>query len=384
MHVTGDWLTSDDTQAVLSMLTEAGHQAYAVGGCVRNALLQAPVADVDIATSARPEEVVRLAKAAGLKAIPTGLEHGTITVVSNGEPHEVTTFRKDIDTDGRRAVIAYSDNMRDDAVRRDFTVNALYVEADGTLHDPLNGKPDIDARRIRFIENAAKRIEEDYLRILRFFRFYAWYGCPNEGLDADGLAACATHVDGIQTLSNERVGSEMKKLLSAPDPAPALAAMAACGVLAQILPGADPKYIAPLVHLEKITDIPPRWQRRIAALGGENGVEKLRLSNAEQRHLTAVKNAMKSGASTKILAYRFGADAALDTKMIECATLSNVLPASLFTDIEMGAEAVFPVRGGDLVQLMGAGPEVGRELSRLEQLWIDADFKPTKAELLRS
>ena len=211
MRVTGDWLTSADTQAVLGMLTEAGHQAYAVGGCTRNALLGVPVADVDIATSATPEEVVQLAGAAGLKPIPTGLEHGTITVVSNGEPHEVTTFRNDVDTDGRRATVAFSDNISDDAVRRDFTVNALYVEADGTLHDPLGGLPDIKARRFRFIEAAAQRIEEDYLRILRFFRFTAWYGDPSAGLDVEGLAACATHVDGISKLSKERLGGHSRK-----------------------------------------------------------------------------------------------------------------------------------------------------------------------------
>lgn len=384
MRVTGDWLTSADTQAVLGMLTDAGHQAYAVGGCARNALLGVPVADVDIATSALPEEVVRLAEAAGLKPVPTGLEHGTITVVSNGEPHEVTTFRKDIDTDGRRAVIAFSDNIKDDAIRRDFTVNALYVEADGTLHDPLGGLPDIKARRIRFIEDAAQRIEEDYLRILRFFRFYAWYGDPHAGLDADGLAACATHVDGIQALSKERLGAEMKKLLAAPDPAPALAAMAVCGVLAQILPGADPQYISPLVHLERTAGVLPSWQRRMVAMGGENGTKNLRLSNAEGRHLNATKAAVLSGDPTKILAYKFGAEAALDAKLIEAATLPSPLPNTLEQDIKDGAAAVFPVRAADLIDKYGAGPQLGAEMKRLEGLWIDADFKVSKKELLQS
>ncbi len=384
MRVTGDWLTSADTQAVLGMLTDAGYLAYAVGGCVRNVLLGVPVADVDIATSAVPAEVVRLAEAAGLKAIPTGLEHGTITVVSNGEPHEVTTFRKDVDTDGRRAVVAFSDNILDDAVRRDFTVNALYVEADGTLHDPLDGLPDIKVRRIRFIEDAARRIEEDYLRVLRFFRFTAWYGDPSAGLDAEGLAACATHVDGISMLSKERLGAEMKKLLAAPDPAPALAAMAASGVLAQIVPGADPQYIAPLVHLEQAADIPSSWQRRMAALGGENHAKLLRLSRAEAKRLNAVSAAMQSGASAKVMAYRFGADAALDAKMIEAATLSSPLREGLREDIEQGAKAIFPVKAADLIDRIGAGPQLGAELKRLENLWVSADFKPGKKELLQS
>jgi|LGVE01.1.fsa_nt_gb poly(A) polymerase len=384
MRITGDWLTSADTQAVLGMLTDAGHQAYAVGGCARNALLGVPVADVDIATSAVPEEVVLLAEAAGLKPVPTGLEHGTITVVSNGEPHEVTTFRKDVDTDGRRAVVAYSDNIADDAIRRDFTVNALYVEADGTLHDPLGGLPDIKAKRIRFIEDAAKRIEEDYLRILRFFRFTAWYGDPNAGMDAEGLAACATHVDGISKLSKERLGAEMKKLLAAPDPAPALAAMAACGVLAQILPGADPQYLAPLVHLEQTAEIPPSWQRRMIAMGGESHAKRLRLSRAEGKQLNAVSAAMQSGESANVMAYRFGADAALDAKMIEAATLSSPLPEALHEHIAEGAKAVFPVKAADLVDRMGKGPQLGAELKRLESQWLTSEFKLSKKGLLQS
>ena len=384
MRITGDWLTSADTQAVLGMLTDAGHQAYAVGGCARNSLLGVPVADVDIATSALPEEVVQLAEAAGLKPVPTGLEHGTITVVSNGEPHEVTTFRKDVDTDGRRAVVAFSDNISDDAVRRDFTVNALYVEADGTLHDPLGGLPDIKAKRIRFIEDAAQRIEEDYLRILRFFRFTAWYGDPAMGMDAEGLAACATHVDGISELSKERLGAEMKKLLAAPDPAPALAAMAACGVLAQILPGADPQYIAPLVHLEQSANIPPSWQRRMVAMGGESHAKRLRLSNAEGRNIRLTQSAMQSGDTAGVLAYKFGAEAALDAKLIEAATLSSTLPNTLNHDITAGAAAEFPLRGADLIASLGSGPELGAELKRLESLWIESGFAMDKKALLQS
>lgn len=384
MQITGDWLTSKDTQAVLGMLTSAGYQAYCVGGCARNALLGEPIADVDIATNARPDEVVRLAEAAGLKPVPTGLEHGTITVVSNGIPHEVTTFRKDVDTDGRRAVVAFSNCINDDAIRRDFTVNALYVAADGTVTDPLGGMPDIDKRRIRFIEDAALRIEEDYLRILRFFRFHAWYGDPMQGLDADGLAACAAHVDGISKLSKERLGAEMKKLLAAPDPAPSLAAMAACGVLAQVLPGADPQFLAPLVHLEGEAGIPPRWQRRMAMLTAEPVTKALRLSKAEGKELAAIRYAMGSAQPPRIMAYQYGAAAALDAKLIEAATLSTPLPDGVRDKISEGAKAVFPVRGADLIERIGSGPALGRELSRLEALWIDADLKLTKEQLLQS
>ena len=384
MRITGEWLDSADTQSVLKMLTDAGYKAYAVGGCARNALWNVPVADVDIATDALPEEVVKLAKRAGLRSIPTGLEHGTITIISSGIPHEVTTFRKDVDTDGRRAVVAFSKNIEDDALRRDFTVNALYIAADGALVDPLGGMQDIAARRIRFIEDAAQRIEEDYLRILRFFRFFAWYGDPHNGLDPEGLAACAMHVDGISALSKERLGAEMKKLLAAPDPGPALSSMAACGVLAKVLPGADSKFVAPLVHIEGLASITPKWQRRLVAIGGENLAKRLRLSNAEGRYIATVKSALQSDESAKIKAYRFGADAALDAMLIEAATLSTPLPTSMKQDIAEGAAANFPISGADLIEQFGSGPKLGTELSRLQQVWIDSDFKLDKAALLRS
>ena len=173
VKITADWLSSDAAQTVCRMLTDAGYQAWFVGGCVRNALIDAPVSDLDLSTNARPDTVVELAKAAGLKAIPTGIDHGTITVVAGGEPFEITTFRKDVATDGRRATVAFADDMESDARRRDFTMNALYADQDGIVADPLNGLPDLQARRVRFIENPDQRIKEDYLRILRFFRFHA-------------------------------------------------------------------------------------------------------------------------------------------------------------------------------------------------------------------
>ncbi|MEZ5798622.1 MAG: CCA tRNA nucleotidyltransferase, partial [Paracoccaceae bacterium] len=250
MKVTGDWITHPGSQALCNLLAGAGFQALFVGGCVRNALLDAPVADIDISTDARPEVVSSLANAAGFRVVPTGIDHGTVTVIVEKVPFEVTTFRRDVETDGRRAVVAFSDRIEEDAGRRDFTMNALYARADGTLIDPLNGLPDLLARRVRFVGDAETRIREDYLRILRFFRFHAWYGDPDQGLDAEGLAASAAFSAGIETLSGERLAAEMAKLLTAPDPAPAVAAMAQGGVLGRVLPGADHRSLAPLVHFE--------------------------------------------------------------------------------------------------------------------------------------
>ena len=229
MRITGDWITRESTQALMKALNDAGHKALVVGGCVRNALLGVPVADVDIATDALPEEVMRIALAAKMKPVPTGIDHGTVTVVSGSIPHEVTTFRKDVETDGRRAVVAFATDVADDAHRRDLTINALYALADGTLVDPLGGLPDLKARRVRFIEDAEARIREDYLRALRFFRFHAYYGDPAVGMDPEALAAIAANLDGLDTLSRERVGAELLNLLAAPDPAPAVAAMAQTG-----------------------------------------------------------------------------------------------------------------------------------------------------------
>lgn len=207
---------------------------------MRDALVGRTPADIDVATDARPPEVMALAAAAGLKVVPTGVEHGTVTVVCRGDPIEVTTFRRDVETDGRRAVVAFSDDIAEDAARRDFTMNALYARPDGTVVDPLGGLPDLLARRIRFVGDPAERIAEDALRILRFFRFNAWFAAPGAAPDAAGLAACAAGAGLVARLSAERVAAEIARLLGAPDPAPAAVAMAAAGVLERVLPGADP------------------------------------------------------------------------------------------------------------------------------------------------
>ena len=234
-RLTANWLRASHLKAVIRALkggsdADRDDEAYFVGGCVRNTLLGQPVADIDITTPIEPQEVARRLEAAGLKAVPTGIEHGTVTAVSGGQGFEITTFRADVATDGRRATVRFSTDIAEDAARRDFTMNAIYAKPDGEIVDPLGGLPDLMARRVRFIREARDRIREDYLRILRFFRFTAWYG--GDGIEPEGLAACAELADGIEGLARERVGAEMKKLLAAPNPAPAVAAMAASGVLA--------------------------------------------------------------------------------------------------------------------------------------------------------
>ncbi|MEC3860683.1 CCA tRNA nucleotidyltransferase [Mesobacterium sp. TK19101] len=380
MKVTGDWLTRPQTQTVMALLESAGHLALLVGGCVRNALLGAPVDDIDISTDARPEQVIALARAAGLKPVPTGIDHGTITVVADGIPHEITTFRADIETDGRRAVVRFADDVSEDALRRDFTMNALYADRRGTIVDPLGGLPDLIARRVRFIQNADTRIREDYLRILRFFRFTAWYGNPDLGFDPDALDAIARNLDGLATLSRERVGAELKKLLRAPDPAPAAATMAQTGVLPALIPGADARALAPLVHLEQGLGAPPGALRRLAAIGAFDGAA-LRLSKAEQRQLSTLQDLIGSVESPEELGYRHGPDTARDVVLLRAAMLGGDLPPRALARIATGAQATCPVTARDLQPgLQGAA--LGQRLKHLEALWIASNFTLGRDDLL--
>jgi poly(A) polymerase len=374
------WLGAPATQAVCAALTSGGHQALLVGGCVRNALLGLPVADIDIATDAPPERVTELAAAAGLKAVPTGIAHGTVTVIADGRPFEVTTFRRDVETFGRHAVVAFTDELATDAARRDFTMNALYARPDVTLVDPLGGLPDVLARRVRFVGDPAARIAEDCLRILRFFRIHAWYGDAAAGLDPDGLAACAAARDGLARLSRERVGAEITRLLAAPDPAPAVAAMAAAGILAAVLPGADSRPLAPLVGLEAAAGLAPRWQRRLLALGWRPAwTAALRLSRADARTLSEAAAALAAATPPAVAAWRHGIDAARDAALVAAAGHASPPPSDLASELARGAAARFPVAAADLDR---TGPALGRALKRLQSAWIASGLTLTPAALV--
>lgn len=379
MMVSGDWLTRPATQALCAALQAGSHRVLFVGGCVRNALLGELVGDLDLATDALPEKVVRLVEAAGFKAIPTGIDHGTVTVLAGGLPHEITTFRRDVQTDGRHAVVAYSTDVAQDAARRDFTMNALYADPSGEVVDPLGGLPDLRARRLRFVGEPSQRIREDYLRILRFFRFSATYGDPALGMDAEGLAACAELADGIDGLSRERIGAEMRKLLSARDPAPALASMAASGVLRHVLSGADPRYVAPLVHLE--AGAPPHWQRRLVVLGGQDWDNALRLSRSEQGLMARLRDQVGNALSPAALGWRLGPEAGADAVLARAAVLESPLPDDWKADVARGAASRFPVTAADLMPAL-AGPALGAKLAELESRWLASDLRLSRDDLL--
>lgn len=382
MKVAGDWLGHPGTQALMQALESAGHKALFVGGCVRNALLNEPVSDVDISTDATPETVSALAEAAGFKPVPTGIDHGTVTVVAHGKPHEVTTFRRDVETDGRRAVVAFSDKIEEDAQRRDFTMNALYADRHGTLIDPLHGLPDLQARRVRFVGDPETRIREDYLRILRFFRFHAAYGDPMGGIDPEGLAACATLADGLETISKERIGAEVRKLLTASYPVTALAAMAQSGVLARILPGADIRAIGPLTSIEVDHDADIDWLRRLAALGGEDPTDSLRLSRTEARDLAALRDAISNVETPAVLGWRLGFSRAVDALLLRAAVLQSPLTLLALQASRRGAQTRFPVTAADLMPDL-QGEALGAHLKALEARWLASDLTLTREDLLK-
>lgn len=379
MKVSGAWRDVVETQALLSALVSQGHQAMFVGGCVRNAILGIPAHDVDIATDAAPDNVTKIAKAAGFRVVPTGVDYGTVTVILGNVSHEVTTLRRDVETDGRHAVVAYSTNIAEDAARRDFTMNALYAQADGTVVDPLGGMPDVIARRVRFVGNADARIKEDYLRILRFFRFHAEYGDPAQGIDPEGLAACASHGAGLDTLSLERIGAEMQKLLSASDPAPALAAMDQAGILRRLLPGVTAKAMPILVHLERGN--PRGWLCRLAVVGGQAAPDRFRLSRADARALDLIVAEVGSGLAPDGLGWRHGVVLTGDIVHARAALFETPLPENWQDDANRGAATPFPVVAADLMPAL-QGAALGAKLRQLQDRWLQSGLTLTRDQLL--
>jgi poly(A) polymerase len=379
MRIAADWLHESGLQRLMAALEGAGFQTLAVGGCVRNALMGLAISDVDLATAALPETVTKVAQQLGFRAVPTGIDHGTVTVITPQRAYEVTSFRRDIATDGRHAVVQFSQDVAQDAARRDFTINALYIAADGTVIDPLGGLPDLTARRVRFVGEAKARIREDYLRILRFFRFTAIYGDAAAGFDAETLAACAAHLDGMDTLSRERVGQEMRKLLAATDPAPALAAMAQVGVLARVLAGADPRLIAPLVHLEQ--GRPRGFLPRLALLGGQDVGASLRLSRAEMAMLDNIRGDLGSDLTPAALGWRHGQEVAGDIIFARAALLGQSLPQDWQGDVQRGVAAICPVTAADFMPRL-SGPDLGRALARATQRWLASDLRALKQDLI--
>ena len=393
------------TRAVVGALEAAGGPGCArfVGGCVRDAVLGrippgAAGLDIDIATPLEPPAVVRALETAGLRAVPTGIVHGTVTAIARGRPYEVTTLRRDVETDGRRAVVAFTDDWVQDAARRDFRLNALYAGSDGALHDPTGeGVADALAGRIVFVGDAATRIAEDRLRILRFFRFQAWYGRGPP--DAAGLAACAQGVEGIGALSGERVQKELLKLLAAPDPRAAVRAMAAAGVLGACAPGLPAgagglDRFDRLVGVERAACEPPDALLRLAALlapGSAWGeaAARLRLPNAQRDRLRAAGagevSAGWGSAQRRRAVWELGPQRTFD--LARLARADDPADAPGWRALEAVAREwtppAFPLTGADAKAAgVAPGPGMGRLLRDLELAWADGDFAADRPALL--
>ena len=379
------WLTASATRAVMAALEAAGGPDCArfVGGCVRNALIGAPVADIDIATTLKPEETDRAIRAAGLKAVPTGIAHGTVTAVSERQPFEITTLRRDVSTDGRNATVAFTDDWAEDAARRDFRLNALYADGEGRVFDPTGeGVADAAAGRIVFVGEPETRIREDYLRILRFFRFFAWYGRGEP--DRAALAACRALASGMTRLSAERVSKELVTLLAAPDPRIAMAAMAEAGVLAQILPeaemrplfdGAVKTSVDPVIRLMTLMPIDERLVRDVST--------RLRFPNSTRDRLADAARAAPGASLTmrdpevRAAVYRHGHRAVADALHRRWAETPDKADAAqrLLALVEGWNRPSLPVGGRDLARLgVEPGPETGRLLKAFEERWIAEDF----------
>ncbi len=368
------WLTDPAAGAVMAALAAAGgpEAARFVGGCVRDALLGRDVGDVDVATVLTPDQVVAALGQARLKAVPTGIAHGTVTAISGRRPFEITTLRRDVSTDGRRATVAFTDDWAEDARRRDFHLNALYADGAGILFDPTGrGVDDALAGRIVFVGEARRRIDEDHLRILRFFRFFAWYGRGEP--DAEALAACADRVDGLGRLSAERVSHELLRLLAAPDPTRAVDAMAETGGLAAVLgPQADPGRLRALVlHTE---DPVLRLSALLPAdpVAAEARARALRLSNARVARLRAAAAPLaladRTARRARALAYAEGVEAVRDRALKADAV-------DLAAEIADWTPPRLPVGGREVMRLgVPPGPETGAVLAAFERGWIADDF----------
>jgi len=390
------WLSDGALARLLAVLDRDGEEARVVGGAVRNALLDEPVGEIDVATTALPDEVVRRVNAAGFKAVPTGIEHGTVTVVIDGAPIEVTSLRQDVETYGRHAKVAFGRDWKIDAERRDFTMNALSAARDGAIYDYVGGLDDLARRHVRFIGKPDQRIEEDYLRILRFFRFNAAYG--RGVLDPAGLHACIMARGGLEQLSRERVRMELIKLMVAPRAAPVLETMAGTGLLQLLISGVpNGAHFSAMSRIEAALGLPPDAMRRLAALtvlareDAERLGQKLRLSNDEQERLTAMADGWPrldpamSRQSQHALVYELGGyfgDVALLAWARSRGRVTDGAWRDLATLPQRWLRPMFPLRAADLIgRGIAKGPALGAALRAAEQAWITADFPSDPAVL---
>ena len=380
-----DWLKSNSVRAVWNVLVTEGAKVFFVGGCVRDTIQGRTVNDIDIATDALPSEVIKLAKTAGLRVLETGLSHGSITLISEGDFFEVTTFRSDLKTDGRHSKVEFSNNIEDDAKRRDFTMNAIYMTIDAEVIDPILGWEDLMNGHVRFIGNPEERIQEDYLRILRYFRFLPIYESDKNHINVAAFAACSRLKSGLKKLSKERIWQELQKILSYNDCIFALQKMESSGVLEEILPFSKTKTLERFLVIENKISSGFKEIDRLAALNishVDSWVKKLSLTKEQKRWVKQILVITKDVSSLRVKGYKYKENLVLSALGIFMADSKSSLAQNDIAEIKFGASQKFPLDTSDFMKFFPPSKELGDQVKRVTKIWFDSDLAMSREELL--
>ena len=375
------WLRNPSAQKLSKLYKNFGYQVLFVGGCVRNTILKMPVTDIDLATDAQPEEIIKIAKENNIRFVPTGLAHGTITLIIDNKNYQITTFRTDFDHDGRYAKVEFTESLLLDASRRDLTINALYCNHVGEVIDPLNGLDDIKKQKIKFIGNPNERIKEDNLRILRFFRFQAIYGNKNLEIDSIALEACHNHKSKLAALSKERITSELRKILSAPNPLEVIIKMNETGVLNELFQNVSIDSLEAYLKTEEKFKININWLGRLLSLQVTQEEESLKLTRCEFKFLKQTKSAIENQIHVLEFSYYNGVENGKIYSILQNFRHNNILNKNLLNQINSLATKKFPITAKDLMPEI-RGKKLGEALRSLEDRWIKSNFTLSKKDLL--
>lgn len=375
------WLRNPSAQKLSKLYKSFGYQVLFVGGCVRNTILKMPVTDIDLATDAQPEEIIKIAKENNIRFVPTGLAHGTITLIIDNKNYQITTFRTDFDHDGRYAKVEFTESLLLDASRRDLTINALYCNDVGEVIDPLNGLDDIKKQKIKFIGNPNERIKEDNLRILRFFRFQAIYGNKNLEIDSIALEACHNHKSKLAALSKERITSELRKILSAPNPLEVIIKMNETGVLNELFQNVSIDSLEAYLKTEEKFKININWLGRLLSLQVTQEEESLKLTRCEFKFLKQTKSAIENQIHVLEFSYYNGVENGKIYSILQNFRHNIILSKNLLNQINSLATKKFPITAKDLMPEI-RGKKLGEALRSLEDRWIKSNFTLSKKDLL--
>ena len=375
------WLRNPSAQKLSKLYKNFGYQVLFVGGCVRNTILKMPVTDIDLATDAQPEEIIKIAKENNIRFVPTGLAHGTITLIIDNKNYQITTFRTDFDHDGRYAKVEFTESLLLDASRRDLTINALYCNDVGEVIDPLNGLDDIKKQKIKFIGNPNERIKEDNLRILRFFRFQAIYGNKNLEIDSIALEACHNHKSKLAALSKERITSELRKILSAPNPLEVIIKMNETGVLNELFQNVSIDSLEAYLKTEEKFKININWLGRLLSLQVTQEEESLKLTRCEFKFLKQTKSAIENQIHVLEFSYYNGVENGKIYSILQNFRHNIILSKNLLNQINSLATKKFPITAKDLMPEI-RGKKLGEALRSLEDRWIKSNFTLSKKDLL--